>query len=273
MMKVTYGIKTESPVREAVRGIVLKGDSIGIIKVHKYDCYIVPGGGIDPGEDILDALRREMQEEAGLLVEVEEKLLTTETFELDKTHINHFYLCKVLDEVETNHTELELDLDIEFRWIKLSELYDYYLNYEDDLRFGEGNKIVQRSIKSRGFLLLSLLNNKFNLGLESRWLGKVVDIEFDRPVGYQAKPEHNPYPINYGFINNIYSLDGAEVDCYYLDSNEPLKQATGKVVAVVKRYDDIENKLVVSNENHSEEEIKGAIDFIEQYFDSIIITR
>lgn len=273
MMKITYGKRNDAPVRDAVRGIVIKDDSIGIIKVNKYDCYIVPGGGVDEGEDFIDALKREMQEETGLIVEVKEKLLETETFELDKTHVNHFYLCEVIDEVESNHTDLELDLEIEFQWVKKEELYEYYLNYHDDLRFGEGNMIVQRSIKSRGFLMMSLLNIKYDWNLEIQWLGKKVDIVFDRPIGFQSKPEYTPYPINYGYIKNIYSLDGGEVDCYYLDSDEPLETTSGEVVAVVKRFDDVENKLVISNKRRSKEEIKEAINFIEQYFDSIILMR
>ena len=270
-MHVKYGKQHNNAVRNAVRGIVIKDGLIGMVKVEKYDCFIFPGGGVDEGESLEVALKREMLEEAGLIVDISKHLLTTETAEYRFTHVNHFYLCEIIGTGESCLTDIEIDLDMHFEWIPINELYDYFLNYHDDLRFGEENKVVQRSIKSRGFMIMSLLNNMFDWRIETRWLGRSVDMKFDRPVGFQSKPEYTPYPINYGFIENIYSLDGGEVDCYYLDSDEPLNEASGKVVAVVKRFDDVENKLVVSNQNHSKEEIHDAINFIEQYFDSIIL--
>ena len=110
---------------------------------------------------------------------------------------------------------------------------------------------------------MSLLNKKLALELEELWLGKSVNMVFDRPS--------NGERVNYGYIEGIYSLDGDEVDCYYLDVLEPLKEAQGRVIAVVKRSDDVEDKLVVSNKRFRVEEIAELINFNEQYFDSEII--
>ncbi len=262
-MNIKYGKRIDNKIRTAVRGVLIKDNLIGVIKVDKYDCIIFPGGGVDEGENLEDALIRELQEEAGYEIVVKEHLLTTETAEWKFTHINHFYLCEIVGNVETSHTEEEIDLGIHFEWIPIEELYKYYLNYETDNRFGKENSVVQKSIKTRGFLLLSLLNKKLNLELEELWLGKQVDMIFDRPANGEI--------INYGYIEDIFSLDGGEVDCYYLDSLEPLKQASGRVVAVVKRKDDVEDKLVVSNKKFNIEEIAELINFNEQYFDSEII--
>lgn len=270
-MKVKYGQTLENKKREAVRGVIFKDDQLGIIKVNKYDCYIFPGGGIDEGEDIKEALKRELEEEAGLIVNVKDHILTTETAEYQFTHVNHFYLCEIEDVCTPSHTDVEIDLNIEFQWIDITELYDYYLNYQDDLRFGEENKLIQRSIKSRGFLLLTLLDRRFDMGLTKRWIGKEVEATIDRPIGYKAKPEHNPYPINYGYIENVFSLDGGEIDCYCLDATVPQERISGKVIGYVKRFDDIEDKLIISNKNLSKEEVESAVHFIEQYFDSIIV--
>lgn len=269
-MKIKYGQSSENKVRVAVRGVILKGDEIGIIKVDKYDCFIFPGGGVDEGEDLISALTRELEEEAGYNISVKEHILTTETTERTFTHVNHFYICEIVGTSSVSYTDEEVGLGIHFEWMKLSDLYEYYLNYHDELRFGQENMIVQRSIKSRGFMLLSLLNKKMDLGLEKQWLGKKVDVTIDRPIGYQ-KGSFNVYPVNYGYIENIFSLDGDEVDCYCLDSESPLKHDNGKVIAVIKRKDDLEDKLVVSNRNYTKEEITKAVHFNEQYFDSKII--
>ena len=59
--------------REAVRAIVWREDKLLMIHSGVGGDYRVPGGGIKPGEEHLDALRRELREESGaVLLEVEE---------------------------------------------------------------------------------------------------------------------------------------------------------------------------------------------------------
>jgi 8-oxo-dGTP diphosphatase len=59
----------EIRLRPAVRAVVLDPDD-RLLLVHLdwpgWDGWVLPGGGIDPGEDPFDALRRELLEEAGL---------------------------------------------------------------------------------------------------------------------------------------------------------------------------------------------------------------
>jgi 8-oxo-dGTP diphosphatase len=51
--------------REAVRGIILKGENILLIYSTLDGDYKFPGGGVKPGEDHLTALAREINEESG----------------------------------------------------------------------------------------------------------------------------------------------------------------------------------------------------------------
>lgn len=51
--------------RLAARAIVLKGEEILLIYTKRYNDYSLPGGGVDPDEDIEKALIRELQEETG----------------------------------------------------------------------------------------------------------------------------------------------------------------------------------------------------------------
>ena len=50
------------------------------------------------------------------------------------------------------------------------------------------------------------------------------------------------YPINYGYIEGVMAPDGEEQDAYILGVNEPVKKFTGKIIAIVRRKDDIEEK-------------------------------
>ena len=58
-----------------------------------------------------------------------------------------------------------------------------------------------------------------------------------------------------------------------LGVNEPVDKFTGKIIAIVHRKNDIEEKWVVVPEEvtFSKEEIRQQIHFQEQYFDSEIV--
>ena len=102
-------------------------------------------------------------------------------------------------------------------------------------------------------------------------LGKKVKVSIDRPIGY----EHNgiTYSLNYGYIKEIKAPDNEYQDAYVLGIDKPVKNFEGKVVAIINRKNDIEDKLVVCEENkdYSKEEIKKAVNFQEKYFKSKII--
>ncbi len=104
-------------------------------------------------------------------------------------------------------------------------------------------------------------------------IGKVVKVTVDRPMGsYHPKHKDMYYPINYGYIEGIMAPDGEEQDAYILGVNEPVKEFTGKVIAIIHRFDDVEEKWVVAPEDvsFSKEEIEEMVHFQEQYFQSEI---
>ena len=66
--------------------------------------------------------------------------------------------------------------------------------------------------------------------------------------------------------------DGEEQDAYILGINEPVKEYVGKVIAIVHRFDDVEEKWIVAPKNVSFtlDEIMEQVKFQEQYFKSEI---
>ncbi|MDP9195355.1 MAG: NUDIX domain-containing protein [Pseudomonadota bacterium] len=61
--------------RFAARGVVTDAQgNIALLKVGKYNYYKLPGGGIDDGEGIHSALKRECLEETGCHIEIDNKL-------------------------------------------------------------------------------------------------------------------------------------------------------------------------------------------------------
>lgn len=105
-------------------------------------------------------------------------------------------------------------------------------------------------------------------------LGEIVKVIIDRPLG-SYHPTHKDiyYPINYGYIKGIIAGDLEEQDAYVLGINEPIKEFEGKVIAIIHRFNDIEDKLVVApiDKSYTKEEINKLVNFQEQYFKIEII--
>lgn len=103
---------------------------------------------------------------------------------------------------------------------------------------------------------------------------KTVTVIIDRPLG-SCHPDYpnTYYPINYGYIEGTMAADGEEQDAYVLGVSEPISKFKGKVIAVIKREDDIEQKLVVVPDGVSftKEEIENLTYFQEKYFTSKIV--
>ena len=107
----------------------------------------------------------------------------------------------------------------------------------------------------------------------SSCIGKIVEVEMDRPLGTRH-PKHNfMYPVNYGYIPRTVSGDGEELDAYVLGVFEPLNNYIGKCIAVIHRTNDDDDKLVVVPEgkNYTDEEIRVLTEFQERFFESEII--
>lgn len=105
-------------------------------------------------------------------------------------------------------------------------------------------------------------------------IGDIVTVTVDRPLGsYHPKYKDMYYPVNYGYIEGIMAPDGEEQDAYILGVDRPVAQFTGRIIAIVRRQDDVEEKWVVCPDGMTltKEEIMEQIRFQEQYFCSEII--
>lgn len=105
-------------------------------------------------------------------------------------------------------------------------------------------------------------------------IGKVVSGIIDRPIG-SSHPSYPGYlyPINYGYVENVFADDGEEQDVYVLGTNMPIKRFEGKVIALYHRTNDVEDKWIVAidGKNYSDEEILDMIHFQEKYFEGYLL--
>ena len=112
--------------------------------------------------------------------------------------------------------------------------------------------------------------------LIQEYLGKTVTVTVDRPIGFHhvTKGIHLHYTVNYGFLPGITGGDGEEQDVYILGAAEPLETFRGKIIGVVRRKDDNEDKFVAAPEGmaFTAEQIRKEIHFVEKYFDSAVFS-
>lgn len=161
----------------------------------------------------------------------------------------------------------------------------FYVNLEDIVKLFSGYEIIKvRHIdecynngsnqSSKHYFIEARILKQPALLDYSDIIGTTVSGKIDRPLGsYHPKNNKMLYPINYGYIEGVFALDGAEQDVYLLGSDVPLSEFTGTVIAVYHRLNDNEDKWIVSYDGRdfSDEEILRKIDFQEKYFDGFLI--
>ena len=108
------------------------------------------------------------------------------------------------------------------------------------------------------------------------YLGTHIQGEVDRPIGYLHVKGNKQllYPINYGYIPGVLGGDGEELDVYFLGEQQPVKSFYGKVIAIVHRANDVEDKLVACpiDQSFDAQEICRSVYFQEKFYDTTIET-
>lgn len=106
------------------------------------------------------------------------------------------------------------------------------------------------------------------------YLGQILTVVVDRPLGSRHPEWGHVYPVNYGFIPGRLAPDGDLQDAYVLGIYVPLEAFTGRCIAIIHRLNDVEDKLIVVPEGGpwlTREEIMLQVDFQERYFETILV--
>ena len=104
--------------RVVVRAIVVDGGGTFYFnRLEREDVFChgtvieTAGGGVETGEPLTDAIRRELREELGAEVEIVAEIGTVSDYYnlIHRHNINHFYLCRAVSFGETAMTEEEVN--------------------------------------------------------------------------------------------------------------------------------------------------------------------
>ena len=114
MDKKDYAQCTHIFTRNSARSIIIRDGRVAMIHSLKYDYYKFPGGGIEEGENPVEAMIRETQEEAGLVVVPESikeygYVHRVQKSDVDPTECfvqdNYYYHCRVKDAMVPQHLD------------------------------------------------------------------------------------------------------------------------------------------------------------------------
>lgn len=126
-------------------------DARGRVFVHRRgrqraflpNCWDIVGGHVDPGEDLLTALSREVEEETGWTVRGEPQLMQVEDWEWRDERVREFDFYVDVDG-DLERPRLEVPQHVEFRWIGPDETEVLDENRQADQGFIR--RIVEKAI-------------------------------------------------------------------------------------------------------------------------------
>jgi ADP-ribose pyrophosphatase YjhB (NUDIX family) len=107
-----------------VAAIVVDGDRVLVVRRGRAPArgqWAFPGGRVNPGEALADALRRELYEETGLAIEVLGQLAVVEAIGTEAGVQHHWVIVEYLARATGGHLAAGDDAEA-VRWVTLAEL-------------------------------------------------------------------------------------------------------------------------------------------------------
>lgn len=112
--------------RPSVYGVIISNGKLLLTKTRSTGKYWLPGGGIDIGETIEEALKREVHEECGIEIEVQSPLFFRERFFYYEPWQSAWQCYLFFYEATTKSFELTLndqhDESIDPQWVEIQSL-------------------------------------------------------------------------------------------------------------------------------------------------------
>ena len=127
--------------RTACRGIILRDGKLLLSYETRTGQWMLPGGGLEDGEDERACCVREVAEETGTVIRPSECVLEIDEYYEDWKWVNRYFFGETAGKTEIRLTERERDVGMEPRWLPAAEILEIFSGHAsytdtDEMRRG-----------------------------------------------------------------------------------------------------------------------------------------
>ena len=139
--------------RTACRGIIIRDGRILLSYETKTGQWMLPGGGLEDGEDERSCCVREVAEETGVIIQPTECRLEIDEYYEDWKWVNRYFFGTVAGQTEIRLTDREKEVGMEPRWLPVREIMDIFSKHASYADTDE----MRRGMYLREYTALSVL--------------------------------------------------------------------------------------------------------------------
>lgn len=122
--------ETFTKTRTGCRAVILREGKILLSHETGTGWWLVPGGGLEPGETPEECCIREVEEETGVLVKPLRQFLTLYEYYEEYRYISHYFICEITGRGQMHLTENEAARGLEPAWLPLSEAIELFSKHQ-----------------------------------------------------------------------------------------------------------------------------------------------
>ena len=146
--------------RTACRGVVIEDGRVLLSYAARDDLWMIPGGGLEAGEDEGTCCVRELAEETGRVVLPSACALELQEYYEDCKYVSRYFFGAVVGRCQSKLTEAEQRMGLEPRWLPVEEALQIFSRHDDYAATDE----ERRGIYQREYTALSeLLRGSTNI--------------------------------------------------------------------------------------------------------------
>ena len=139
--------------RTACRGVVIEDGRVLLSYAARDDLWMIPGGGLEAGEDEGTCCVRELAEETGRIVLPSACALEIDEYYEDCKYVSRYFFGAVVGRCQIKLTEAERRMGLEPRWLPGEEALHIFSRHADYTDVDE----ERRGIYQREYTALSAL--------------------------------------------------------------------------------------------------------------------
>ena len=139
--------------RTACRGVVIEDGRILLSYAVRDDLWMIPGGGLEAGEDEGSCCVRELAEETGRVILPSDCALELDEYYEDCKYVSRYFFGAVVGRCQSKLTEAEQRMGLEPRLLPVEEALQIFSRHDDYAATDE----ERRGIYQREYTALSAL--------------------------------------------------------------------------------------------------------------------